>query len=47
MKSSVDTAVPAGVLIFKRPDPVLVGTGAVTVVVVAPVGGADVLLNRV
>ena len=47
MKSSVEIAVPAGVLIFKCPEPVLLGTGAVTVVVVEPVGIVKVLLNRV
>ena len=47
MKSLADTAVPAAVLILSGPDPVLVGTTAVTVVVVAPVGGVKVLLNRV
>lgn len=47
MKSSVDTAVPASVFTFSFPDPVLVGTTAVTVVVVEPVGDVKVLLKRV
>jgi hypothetical protein len=47
MKSSVDTAVPADVVILIRPEPVLAGTGAVTVVLVEPVGVAVVALNFV
>jgi hypothetical protein len=47
MKSSVDTAVPVGVLIVSRPDAVLLGTGAVTVVALDPVGAVKLLLNRV
>jgi hypothetical protein len=46
MRSSVDTAVPAAVLIVRRPDPVLVGTGAVTVVVVDALGAVALELNR-
>jgi hypothetical protein len=45
MKSALDTAVPAGVVIVMRPEPVCDGTGAVTVVLVAALGVADVVLN--
>ena len=45
MKSALDTAVPAGVLIVMRPEPAFGGTRVVTVVLVAAFGVADVVLN--
>jgi hypothetical protein len=47
MKSSAGTAVPIGVLILIRPEPVAAGTGAITVVVVTVVGTVDVALKSV
>ena len=45
MKSAVDTAVPDGVVILMRPEPEFAGTGAVTVVLVARLVVAAVVLN--